>query len=89
MFAHIITQSALTSALGSLYCEAVAEQWDLPLDVRLCIDGETWTLRSGDVSFDTYHSALCGAGELDGETILADLAADLLAQCEEQAAEIE
>lgn len=63
------------------------------LDVRLCMrkDG-SWFLNTGDVQYDTEHTAYCGAGcigKMDTEADLKIAALDLIKQVDEQIAEDE
>lgn len=38
------------------------ELHDGEIDIRLCVDGECeWIIRTGDVSYDPYHSEYCAA----------------------------
>lgn len=37
------------------------------VDVRLCVDGADWQLRTGDVSYDDHHSELCAASAVSGD----------------------
>lgn len=60
------------------------ELYDGEIDVRLCVDGESWIIRHGDVSFDPYHSDLCAASfvveDTDAETLADELMGQILAQ---------
>lgn len=57
------------------------------MDVRLCIDGERFTVRTGSVDFDPYHSEICAASCIDLETDLEELTDELISAAVDQAAE--
>lgn len=62
------------------------------LDIRLCVDPfGTWTVRSGDVSYDTSHSRYCGAIQVhsdgqEGPQEAHEQVTDLIEQVLEQVA---
>jgi len=87
---HIVTVERLASALGSLFADMRDLDGEFPLDVRLQVipESEQWELHFGDSSYDTDHhgvwaDGVWADGELDGETLLQDLASDLIEQIED------
>lgn len=57
------------------------------IDVRLCIDSDGWIIRTGDSSFDPYHSAVCAASCVTADTESEELLEDLIQQALDQSAE--
>ena len=52
------------------------------IDIRLCVDDDRWTIRSGDVAYDAYHSRHCSASIVTLETDPVELADYLMAELE-------
>lgn len=58
---------------------------DIPsIDVRLCIDEDSWIFRTGSVDFDPYHSLICSASSVHEDTEAEELLEELLNQAFEQ-----
>jgi hypothetical protein len=67
------------------WCREADDGW---LDVRLQVtDGGEWAVRTGDSSYDLDHRGYWGCGSLSPRTNCRELAADLIGQCADDAAQ--
>jgi hypothetical protein len=64
------------------------EEGEPGVDVRLQVgEGGSWAVHSGDASYDTDHSGFWGAGSLDAITDCDALAAELIEEAKDHAAQ--
>lgn len=56
------------------------------IDIRLCVDADGWIIRTGDSSFDPYHSSVCVDSCVTPDTDTDELLNDLIEQSVDQAA---
>lgn len=54
------------------------------IDVRLCIDEDSWIFRTGSADYDPYHSLICSASSVQEDTEAEELLEELLNQAFEQ-----
>jgi len=54
------------------------------IDVRLCIDEDSWIFRTGLVDYDPYHSLICCASSVNQDTEAEELLESLLEEAFDQ-----
>lgn len=87
-----VSVSSVENALHAVYRDVKACNGEFPVDVRLqahTTDRNDFTVRWGDASFDLDHSGYWGAGTLDHDTIVRDLAEALVREADEMASQDE